>query len=266
MNDRGFALIAALWVITVLSSVVGLGVASVRHGQRVTQNRLVLTRGRWAAEACFAIAEARSRTGRLGDTTTVDLGRTVRCRWRVNDPAARLNAVVASRAQLSSLFRAIGMVPDSAERLARGVAALAKAGQFWDLNRIRHLPGFDARVLDYLTVDGTGQVNLGIAPAPVLAALPGLNGEAVRELLANRRYGTPVGSLDDLSEALSPSARAVLDERRRELTPMVSFSSRPLVIRVEGWVAAFGEYPRATLELLVVPLPERLAVLRRRMS
>jgi len=214
----------------------------------------------------LASAEARSVNGSLADIDTVDLGRTVRCRWRVMDPAARLNATVATVEQLERLFRAIGLQPDSSRKLARGIRALAGAGQFWDLRSIAMLPGFDSRVLEYLTVDGTGQVNLVIAPGPVLSALPGLNAEAVRVLIASRTYGTRVQNLDDLSESLSPAARAFLDERRRDLTPMTTFTSSRLSLRAEGWVEAFGAYPRAVIDLLVVPLEERLAVLRRRMS
>src|SRR5438874_2686509 len=91
MNRRGFALIAVLWVLTALTAVVGLSLAATRLGQQVTGNRVTLTRGRWAAEACLAITQARWNQEKLGDTTTIDLGRETRCVWEVRDPTASLN-------------------------------------------------------------------------------------------------------------------------------------------------------------------------------
>src|SRR6266540_968421 len=97
MNCRGFALLTVLWLITALSSVVGLALAATRLGQRTTLNRIALTRGRWAAEACLAIAQARWAQHRLADTATIDLGRGVQCEWRIEDPTARINVNAAER-------------------------------------------------------------------------------------------------------------------------------------------------------------------------
>src|SRR5258705_10766181 len=97
MTRKGFALLTVLWLITTLSAVVGVALATTRLGQRVTLNRIALTRGRWAAEACLAIVQARWAQHRVTDTATIDLGRGMRCAWRIEDPTARVNVNTAER-------------------------------------------------------------------------------------------------------------------------------------------------------------------------
>jgi hypothetical protein len=50
---------------------------------------------------------------------------------------------------------------------------------------------------------------------------------------------------------------------RADLARLATFSAPQLVVQAVGWVDGFAQ--RATIELLVVPLPERLAVIGRRM-
>ena len=101
---RGFALIAVLWTVTVLAGIIGLAVGAARLGQRTSLNRIVLARGRWAAEACLAVAQARWGQHRLTDTATVDLGGATRCAWELLDPTARVNVNTADRAVLVALL------------------------------------------------------------------------------------------------------------------------------------------------------------------
>jgi hypothetical protein len=75
--------------------------------------------------------------------------------------------------------------------------------------------------------------------------------------------GRPVGSLDELAGLLSPSGRAVLLASYAELARIATFAAPQVKITAEGYVE--GEPPRATIDVIVVPLPERLAVIRRRM-
>ena len=80
-----------------------------------------------------------------------------------------------------------------------------------------------------------------------------------------RAAGRPVSGLDELAGSLSPAGHAVLMASYAELSRIIVFRSSHLVLTAHGWVESHGARPRATIELLVVPLPERLAVLRRRM-
>jgi hypothetical protein len=246
MTRRGFALLTVLWLITALSAVVGLALATTRLGQRTTLNRIALTRGRWAAEACLAIAQARWAQHRLADTATIDLGRGTQCRWRIEDPTARVNVNTTEREVLEQVVRN-----------ADSIVARRRVRPLADLDEI---PGLDQRLV---TVDGPGTVNLTAAPREVLIALPGMSAEAAEWLLARRAVGRPVGSLDELAGLLSPSGRAALLARYADLARLATFAPPQLRITADG--GGTGEPARSTIAVVVVPLPERLAVIRRQM-
>lgn len=246
MSRRGFALLTVLWLITALSAVVGLALATTSLGQRTTLNRVLLTRGRWAAEACLAIAQARWVQHRLADTGTINLGRGTQCRWHIEDPTARVNLNTAPREVLQRVTRNADSIID--RRRLRSIPDLAD------------LPGLDRSLL---TVDGPGTVNLSAAPKEVLLALPGISPEAADCLLARRATGRPVASLDELAGLLSPNGRENLLANYAELARLATFAAPQLIIIAEGFVG--GELPRATIAVVAVPLPERLAVIRRQM-
>jgi hypothetical protein len=129
------------------------------------------------------------------------------------------------------------------------------------------LPTIDSSLLALLTVDGPGSVNANAAPAAILLALPGVSPEAVTRLLDRRALGRPYGSLDALAADLSPAARAQLLAAYADLSRALTFGAPQLLLTAEGWVASAGppDGLHATIELLVVPLPDRLATVRRRM-
>lgn len=135
------------------------------------------------------------------------------------------------------------------------------------VRQLGELPCGDPHVLGLLTVNGPGTVNTNAAPAPVLLALPGLGPEAVERLVARREMGRAISGLDELAGELSPPARAALLERYADLARGVTFSAPQLVLIARGWVEDRGGPGQlhATIEILVVPLPERLAMIRRRM-
>ncbi|MGH7612409.1 MAG: type II secretion system protein GspK [Gemmatimonadales bacterium] len=255
-RDRGgFALLTVLWLITALSAIVGLSMASTRLGNQASANRIVLARGRWAAEACLAIVQARWAQQRLPDTATIDLGRGLHCGWNVLDPTARVNFNTADR----DMLQALGL----SEAFVRAVLEHRRQAPFEDLAQVVELPDFDSVAARVGTVIGPGSVNLSAALGAVLRALPGLTPEAVDRILYRRRVGRPVASLDELAAELSPPGRAALMNRYADLARLVTFTAPQLVLRAEGWIEELA--PRATIELVVVPLPERLAVVGRRM-
>jgi type II secretory pathway component PulK len=245
-HERGFALLTVLWLITALSAVVGVGLATTRLGQRTTLNRVALARGLWAAEGCLAIVQARWVQHRLTDAATIDLGRGMRCDWRIEDPTARVNVNTAEREVL--------------ERVTRDADSIVARRRESALADLDELPDLDPTLV---TIDGPGTVNLSAAPRQVLLALPGLSAEAVDRLLTRRAVGRPVGSLDELAGLLSPGGRVALLARYADLARLATFAAPQLKITVQGSVR--GEPPRATIAILVVPLPERLAVIRRQM-
>jgi len=262
MSRRGFALITVLWLVAALTTAVGLGLSAARVGNAASANRLVLTRSRWAAEACLAIAQARWGDHRLVDTMSIDLGRETRCRWRVEDPTARFNVNTVDEEVLKKVSGVGGQ--GSGTDFLRTVMAHRP---FEDMTQVAALPGEDSVLLDLFTVDGPGTVNLAGAPPRVLEALPGLSVEAVQMLLQDRALQQPIGSLDALAARLSPAGRAVLLANYADLSRLVTFASPLLRLTAEGWVTGLGDPGglHATIEVLLVPLPDRLATVRRRM-
>lgn len=269
----GFALITTLWLVAALAALVGLGLATTRLGIETTLNRVLLARGRWAAEACLAIAQGRWAGRRMGDTATIDLGQERRCAWRVEDPTARMNVNAAEKAVLEQTLSAVtrqsspvSHQPSATDSVLQAILERRRAGPIGDLAELELPDGFK----ELLTADGPGTINLNAAPAPVLAALPGMSAEAVERVLYRRSVGRPLESLDALAAELSPPGREALLARYADLARLVTVTAPQLVIVAEGWTEEGGgvgsDRLRARIEVLVVPLPDRLAVIRRRMQ
>jgi hypothetical protein len=146
------------------------------------------------------------------------------------------------------------------ERVTRNADAIMARRRLRPIPDLDDLPGLDRSLV---TVDGPGTVNLAAAPREVLVALPGISPESAERLLARRTAGRPIASLDELAGLLSPSARGLLLASYSDLARLATFAAPQLKVTAEGDVE--GEAPRATIEVMVVPLPERLAVIRRRM-
>lgn len=259
IGRRGFALLAVLWVIVALAAIVGLGAGSARLGLDVTANRLRLTRGRWAAQACLSIAEARWADHRLTDTATVDLGRRTTCAWHVEDPTSRLNINTTDRTTLVRLCMATGVRPTV-------VDSLLLRRPFADTALVRAALGGDTLLLSFLAVDGPGTVNANGAAPEVLGTLPGIDPVVVDQLVESRRVGRPVTSLDQLV-SVAGAARPDLLAHYAELAGTLTFTPPQLLVTAQGWVEGSGSATdlHATIEVLVVSLPNRLAVIRRRM-
>jgi DNA uptake protein ComE-like DNA-binding protein len=256
---RGFALLAVLWVITALAAVVGLGMGTLRVGAQVSANRLLLTRGRWGAEACLAIAQARGTAHRLQDTGTIDLGRGTRCAWRVDDPTAQLNVNTAAPSALERLGAGLGVS-------AAVVDTLLRHRPYDDTAGVRDALGADSVLQSFLTVTGPGTVNANAASPMVLLALPGLGLEAVERLAEHRRLERPLSDLDQLASVVI-GGRAEFLAHYADLAGLLTFAPSQLLLTATGWVDGAGGPTglHSTIEILVVPLPERLAVVRRRM-
>jgi type II secretory pathway component PulK len=259
MTSRdGFALLAVLWVVAALTAIVGLGLGALRIDARGSVNRLELTRGRWAAEACLAIAEARWAGHRFTDTATVDLGRETRCAWRADDPTARVNGNAATPTLLYAVARQVGCSPQV-------VDTLLAHRPYEDTAQVRASLTPDGCLLPFLTVDGPGSINLNDAPPAIVLSIPGLGTEVVAQLREHARLRSPIVSLDQLAN-LVPGTRTELLAHYADLAAIVTFAPSQLLITSRGWVGEGGpEGLHSTIEILSVPLPDRLAVIRRRM-
>src|SRR5260370_222314 len=184
MNRRGFALLAVLWVLTALTALTGAGLLVARLGSETTRNRILLARAEWAREACSEILAARfADDPTIRSLDLVDLGRGTWCRASLEDPATRLNLNTADREALLHLVKAVGVEPAVAE----SVIVRRMQGTIYDL---RQVPGFDstvaARLTPFVTVRGTGVVNVNAAPPEVLRTLPGMTEEGALLLMSRR--------------------------------------------------------------------------------
>ncbi len=281
-RERGFALLAALWLTVALALVVATVLAVGRTGLTASANRLVLTRGYWAAEACHAVLDARfaanQATRRLD---TIELGEGAWCRAALEEPAARLNIAVATPAQLRILFGADSLVaafldwtdPDTVARPGGAEAAWYRAlgligpsdRPMADARGLRLVRGFDSatmtRLAPLVTTEGDGRIDIGTAPPRVLATLPGLGAEALAAIAYRRASNHPFSSLDELGASLSDLGRAQLSAARSELQATIVTSPPLFTARFEGGV--HGQAAVAHIDELLVPDGARLAVVRR---
>lgn len=258
MKSRGFALLAVLWVITALTALTGAGLLVARLGHDTTRNRVLLARAEWAREACGEILSSRfAANPAVRAIPAIEFGRGTWCRASLDDPAGKLNLNTADQAALMQLFSVVG----SQRAVAESAVAMRRRATIYDLTEI---PGVDSalglRLAAFVTVRGTGVVNVAVASPEVLRLLPGMTEEAVLVLMG-RRTNRPLQSPDELAGALSPSGRTVLLSNYAEFVRAATFAPPQLIVTVEGGVRGTPIVSRATLT--VVPVPGRLAVLRR---
>jgi type II secretory pathway component PulK len=242
MNGRhGFALLAVLWVVVALAAVAAGAVELARADAAVTGDRSRRMRGRWAAEACLAVAQSRMETTLRGSSAfaappsdTLSFANGARCTTVALDPASRLN--------LDSTSAAMRARFDSAR--AAGI--------------------FSASALDTLvTRYGDGRINVNSASPVVLAALPGFDNEVLRVITESRAWRRPLADLPDLLSRVAPAQRARLLDHYPELAGVTAFRSAALVLTAHGWVD--GARPEAVIEVLAVNGGIRVAIVRRRM-
>jgi general secretion pathway protein K len=199
----------------------------------------------------------------------------------LRDANASLNLNLATEDELQRFFDALGLDdavanglaqciadwrdaddiphPRGAERdayLKAGRAALPRNGPFRDVAELGDVMGVTPEILKrarpYLTVLGSGQVNLNAAPRPVVLALAGMSEEAVSvlERVRESTNAPPVASLDDLSLRLSPAARRMLQDAMPTLLARATFATREVEAVAEGWVT--GGPDHAVVTALIV--------------
>jgi general secretion pathway protein K len=287
---RGFALIAALWLLVAFATI-GAAISIHARARRLSAaNSLDEDRGRAAAEA--GLEHARSRLARLivGNSPStqvvpaavvdpwrdaplvlVDTNRLGDERYHVSirDAGASLNLNRATEDELRRFFIALPIDAGRADEIAESVmdwrdsdnlhrvhgaevdyylrmgsAVLPANADFSRLEELQYVKGMTpeifARARPFLTLMGTGQININAAPRPVLLALPGMTDEAVAVLERMRGSSQPIESVEELTRLLSSGARAGLVDAMPELlplelTPLAGFETRELDVRSEGW-------------------------------
>jgi type II secretory pathway component PulK len=137
-----------------------------------------------------------------------------------------------------SFRRARGAERDDYVRAgARRLPADAEFGRVEELRDVDGMtPELFACVAPYVTVLGTGQINVNTAPRAVLLSLPGMGDETVAAIVRAQQSRRPIRSLAELTTLLSSGARSSLVETMSELQQRVSFESRDVVVEAEGWL------------------------------
>lgn len=199
----------------------------------------------------------------------------------VEDPSSRLNLNRASGEELQRLLgdpsltdavldwrdrdddpRPAGAERETYEALHR---VPPRNDAFAAVAELQHVLGFERVTLAWLearlTVRGDGTINVMTAHPDVVRA-PGFFTEAEIELiLAARATGRRLRSVDDLLARIGPTRRDELAHRYGTLISSLAFAPHELIAEVQGGVR---DSPiRAHLTLTLVPLPSRLAMVRR---
>lgn len=211
----------------------------------------------WRAGAVISLLDPWSFTGsRSADTLLLD---GTLCRITMIDAGTRLNLNTIDESQFRRLLTALRLDaaridkiidaimdwrdPDDLRRangaerdeyVAAGAPVLPRNGPFTRVEELLFVRGIDAslyqKLREYLSVVGSGVVNINSADAAVLASLPGMSDEAVAAVIARRRSGHPIMSLDELASSLSGGARALLSSNSAALIPRISFLTREVLL------------------------------------
>jgi type II secretory pathway component PulK len=276
------AFLTVLWVLTLVSTAAAMALSMTRIGSDTSRNRLLLLRAAWAREACVEILLARyAERALIAETERVDLGRKTWCRATVEDAATKLDVNKVPPEMLRAILGSDSLTdalldwldPDDVPR--RHGAELSwyrsrgrrppRNGPLADVAELALVAWFDSATVaalhPRLTVRGPERININMAPPGVLVALPGLRPEAVSLILHRRALKRSIESTDELLSLLSEAARQTLASQYQQFTRYAEFAASQVAVRVEGGVT--GATPTSVSRLSVVPVPGRLAVIRR---
>lgn len=301
-DERGFALMAVLWVLAGIAALALVARVAGRDAVRAALNREDLAVGAWRAEGCVARVRAAAsdamrdaRGGLEGDAwlrlDAVAAGSPLLaasgCEVEVRAAGAGLDVNTADEETLRRFVVALGAGPGAADSLVDALADWRDAdaaprplgaeaawyraaglrpprdGPLADPRELERVRGFGRfGGLDTLVALEGGRVPLNRAPAAVLAALPGMTPEAAALVVELRARGEPVGDPAALEPRLSEGARRALLRGYAALAPAVSPGPEAWVVTARGRV---GSPPvTAVLEVRLARAGTRAAVVRRR--
>ena len=243
----------------------------VAYAQDVLEERLRETQGLGLGGAA-ALDPWREPSRLLGDT--VEVGQ-ARCTAHLADAGARLHLNRASEDEIRRLLTALRVDASDADEVAQAVldwrdldgfrrargaeaeqyvedgsAVLPANGPFGAVREIGLVRGVTPRLFQrvepFLTVSGSGRVNLAAAPAEVISALPGMSDDLLALILRARRSGAPVGDLLALSADLDPAAQERLRRDLPLLLGRVVGETEEVLVFVEAWIPGAAAKARGT--------------------
>lgn len=298
--ERGFALIAVLWVMVGIASLALVASLAARDSVRAATNRADLARARWIAEGCVERARAAISTALVDAQSEGPGGKTWRtidriaaaspftqgCDVTIVPAGAALDANAADGDELRRLFVAAGYPASSADSMADALldwrdadddprpSGIEAAGYramhrpaprnapLADVRELALVRGLDHPGLDTLLTVEPGHVLLDRAPLAVIASLPGFTPEAVARLARVRDETGRAPELAALADALSPGARDPLLRSYQELATTTAAEPDAWIVTARGHA---GAPPlTAAVEVRLVRAGARAAVVRRR--
>jgi len=204
-NDRGLALVSVLWGVSILSLMAAAMLTAAVSTAYVDRNRWNATRGGAVDDAVvnLAVLELMDDRGdhqpRVDGTPRSLVFASVPVRLWIQDESGKININFADRGLLTRLFESQGASAREADDLAdrildrrnsvserRGPGALAFRNTD-ELAAIGVPPDLLARIRPAITVYGRdGTVNMDVAPAETLLALPDMDRQSVADLIKRR--------------------------------------------------------------------------------
>jgi type II secretory pathway component PulK len=126
------------------------------------------------------------------------------------------------------------------EYLAARMPVLTPNRDFAELDELRHVLGMTPELYDqareFLTLVGSGDVNVNAAPEAVLLALPGMTPAAVTTLLRARTAGQTPRSAAELRALMPRGTRALLEDEGARLNRVTTFRTNEVEIIADGRV------------------------------
>jgi len=136
--------------------------------------------------------------------------------------------------------------------LRAGAAVLPANRPFAELDELRHVMGMTPEIFEravpYLTLTGTGRINVNAAPEIVLLSLPGMTRGIAQEILALRESGNMPRSTGQLLGRLSAAADPIR-QNPQAFNNRVVYSTNEVEIISDGRVA--GSAVEARVRVIV---------------
>lgn len=121
-----------------------------------------------------------------------------------------------------------------------GAAVLPANRQFADPDELRHVLGMTPEIFEamrpYVSVIGSGRINVNAAPEAVLLAVPTFTPPVVSELLRLRNAGQFAGNAGELRELLGRAWRSRSDEDMGDFTRHAAFRTYEIEVISNGRV------------------------------
>ena len=238
-TERGFALVAVLWLLALLGVIAAGFFSEIRIETRLARNLAENAKAEALADAgvqraVLGLLDLDETTAWRTDGTPYKFALGEGVVWiRLQDEAGKIDLNRCPDQTLLALFRAAGLHVGDAASLVDAIAQVrgrdgqrhrdgTKGAPFEVASELLQVPGIDRdlyeRIAPNLTVySARRQVDRAVAPAAVLRILPDLAPAEVDEILSTRRRGTGVAlpqpdTVTVTSEASTASGGAFIRE------------------------------------------------------